>query len=61
MIVMDEGIKIEARNIIKKHIDDETAEIERNRKEINNLSYRNTILKRLRASHIKVLSDFINE
>jgi len=58
---MDEGIKIEARNIIKKHIDDETAEIERNRKEINNLSYRNTILKRLRASHIKVLSDFINK
>ena len=55
---MKKEVKLAALELLRKHISDETCEIEKNRRQINRLADTNTMLKRLRAKHIQVLRDF---
>ena len=55
---MKKEVKQAALELLKKHISDETIEIEKNRRQINRLADTNAMLKRIRAKHIQVLRDF---
>ncbi len=55
---MKKEVKLAALELLRKHISDETCEIEKNRRHINRLADTNAMLKRLRAKHIQVLRDF---
>lgn len=55
---MKKEVKQAAIELLRKHISDETCEIEKNRCQINRLADTNTMLKRIRAKNIQVLRDF---
>ena len=57
-MAMKKEVKQAALELLRKHISDETCEIEKNRRQINRLADTNAMLKRLRAKHIRVLRDF---
>jgi len=55
---MKKEVKQAALDLLRRHISDETCDIEKNRRQINRLADENAMLKRIRAKHIQVLRDF---
>ena len=58
---MRKEIKEEALKLIRGLISGETCKINNNARQIERLADENTMLKRVRTAHIKVLRDFTKE